>query len=115
MSPEELISQIKSVPETVQFRDVMDVISAHYTFTPTGFWNGNLYNQPGENEGSCRIFAFARLNGLDEQETLHCFGDYYRQDVCANPDGDKHANIRNFMKTGWAGVQFDTPPLTNKS
>jgi HopJ type III effector protein. len=44
---------------------------------------------------------------------LALFGEFYR-DVLATPEGDDHQNIRNFMKTGWAGVQFNTTPLTEK-
>ncbi|WP_188863865.1 HopJ type III effector protein, partial [Aliivibrio fischeri] len=46
--------------------------------------------------------------------TLACFGQYYRHDVLENPQGDDHQNIRNFMVTGWAGVQFKTQALQAK-
>ena len=32
----------------------------------------------------------------------------------ADPDGDAHANIRAFMKHGWAGIKFDGPGLKPK-
>jgi hypothetical protein len=54
------------------------------------------------------------LNRLSEQQMLACFGAYYRDDVLKNPDGTDHQNIRNFMKTGWAGVAFDSMPLRAK-
>jgi len=43
---------------------------------------------------------------LDAQQTLACFGDYYRVDVLQNPEGVDHQNIRNFMTYGWDGVAF---------
>ena len=57
------------------------------------------------------IFAFAKLHDLTEQQTLHCFGDYYRVDVLQNRDGDNHQNIRHFMKTGWAAINILGMPL----
>jgi len=53
------------------------------------------------------LFSFAKLQGLTEEQTLACFGIYYRDDVLKNPDADNHQNIRNFIKTGWAGIEFD--------
>ena len=114
-----LLEQIKTHPDTVNFNDVMQVIEQHYHYQPTGFSNGcgsnTLHNTADSNQGSCKIFAFARLNQLDEQETLACFGDYYRHDVLANPEGSDHANIRNFIRYGWAGIEFQQFPLTPAS
>ena len=102
--------------EPVTFNDTMDVVAAYYDYTPVRFENGQgedlLVNEPGMNEGSCKVFGFASLNGLSESETLALFGDYYRHDVLGNPDGNDHRNIRNFMKYGWAGIRFDAEPLS---
>lgn len=107
----ELIEKIKSQPEQVAFAEVIATISAHYQYTPTAFRNGVgedvVASAAGTNEGSCKIFAFARLNDLSESETLACFGDYYRVDVLQHPEGSDHGNIRTFMKYGWAGIEFD--------
>ena len=115
MLPNELISQIKTNPETVEFKDVIATIDAHYHYTPTRFTNGQgnnmAINEAGSNEGSCKIFAFAQLNGLSETETLACFGHYYRDDVLKHPDGNDHANIRNFMRSGWDGIHFEGAAL----
>ncbi len=47
----------------------MAVIAAHYVYRPTRFENGlgqgRAVNEAGTNEGSCKILAFAKLNGLD--------------------------------------------------
>ena len=72
-----------------------------------------MLNQ-GENSGSCKLFAFARLQGLSEAQTLACFGSYYRDDVLGDPGGSNHQNIRNFMQTGWKGVQFEGEALKPK-
>lgn len=110
-----LMDKIKQRPEAVGFKEVVEVIASHYDYTPTRFVNGvegdQVVNEAGVNEGSCKIFAFALLNGLDREETLNCFGDYYREDVLGNPDGSDHGNIRCFIRHGWSGIRFDQPPL----
>lgn len=102
----------------VSFDETMAVIAEHYQYRPTRFCNGpeddRLINAAGTNEGSCKIFAFARLHGLDQQQTLNLFGDYYRVDVLNDPAGSGHQNIRNFMRYGWDGIHFDAMPLTAK-
>ncbi|MCK4587980.1 MAG: HopJ type III effector protein [Gammaproteobacteria bacterium] len=111
MSTEELIALIKTQPDKVEFDQVIDVIDDNYEYTPTHFTNGQghdqVINQSGSNEGSCKIFAFATLEGLNENETLACFGKYYREDVLNHPEGNDHANIRTFMRHGWSGIQFE--------
>ncbi len=104
MSPEQLLDALRAGP--VAFSEVMRVIDEHYVFTPTAFRNGEEHNEAGSNNGSCKIFAFAQLHGLDEAATLNAFGDFYTQDVLQNPAADDHANIRNFMRSGWQGIVF---------
>ncbi|SEQ12389.1 HopJ type III effector protein [Amphritea atlantica] len=96
------------------FEDTMATIAANYDYTPARFTNGELVNEAGTNEGSCKIFAFARLNGLSEQQTLNCFGRFYHNDVLENPQGSDHGNIRNFMVHGWSGIIFEQTALTAK-
>lgn len=98
----------------VDFADVMAVVDAHYDFSPTAFTNGELSNAAGENNGSCKVFAFGLLHGLSQEQTLACFGDYYRKDVLQNPEGDDHQNIRNFMVTGWGGITFSSAAIVAK-
>ncbi len=111
-----LLAQLEQRPDTVEFAQVMDVIATYYVYRPTRFCSGTgefrVVNEAGTNEGSCRLFAFAQDLGLSERHTLACFGRYYREDVLGNPRGSDHANIRAFMRSGWAGIQFDGPPLT---
>jgi hypothetical protein len=118
MTREQILQLIKHTPETLEFEDVIRFITDHYHYHPTRFTNGLdepvVINEKGNNEGSCKIFAFARLNQLNEQETLACFGRFYREDVVNNPEGTDHANIRTFIKSGWPGIRFDGTALTEK-
>lgn len=114
MTLEQLLEQVTTHPETINFADVIAVIDATYDFEATGFNNGDTRNEAGENNGSCKIFGFARLHKLSEPQTLALFGDYYRSDVLKHLAGTDHQNIRNFMKQGWDGILFDANPLTEK-
>ncbi|KEQ19107.1 HopJ type III effector protein [Endozoicomonas numazuensis] len=111
MTLNSLLQNIKTAPDSVEFEQVMSAINDHYEYTPVTFQNGGLINEAGTNEGSCKIFAFGLLNQLTEQETLSCFGHFYREDVLQNPEGESHGNIRNFMAHGWEGIQFDQQAL----
>ena len=108
------LATLNSAPNTIQFSDTIAVIEAHYEFTPTAFKNGSIKNEAGKNSGSCKLFSFAKLHGLNEQQTLACFGDYYRIDVLQHPEAQDHQNIRNFIQFGWSGIQFDNQALTEK-
>lgn len=114
MTVNELIQKVRSQPESIEFDEVMTVITENYEFTPTRFTNGEVVNEAGSNEGSCKLFAFAQINALSETETLPLFGKFYRDDVLGNPAGDDHANIRNFILDGWLGIRFDEFPLKEK-
>lgn len=118
MTIDELKKSLHSAPEKIEFEDVMETIAIHYNYMPCRFTNGKsdnqIINEAGINEGSCKIFSFGQLNNLDEKETLACFGKYYRNDVLAHPKNTDHANIRNFIQSGWDGIQFDGTALTEK-
>lgn len=109
-----LIDKIQNQPETILFPEVIEYIDSEYNFTPTRFTNGNTVNEANQNNGSCKIFFFAKIQGLTLEQTLHLFGDFYRIDVLQNPDGTDHQNIRNFMKSGWEGIQYDGAALLSK-
>ena len=83
----QLLKKIIEQGDTVEFTEVMQVIADNYQYTASRFSNGELINIAGTNEGSCKIFAFAQLHALSEQQTLSCFGLYYRDDVLQNPSG----------------------------
>ncbi len=115
MNETELLAQLRATPDSIEFEQVMATIANHYHYSPTRFVNGEIINEAGSNEGSCKLFSFAKLQGLSEMETLALFGKYYRDDVMENPSGDDHGNIRNFILDGWLGIQFDGEALTAKS
>tara|TARA_B110000881_G_C18487871_1_gene470114 strand:- start:54 stop:413 length:360 start_codon:yes stop_codon:yes gene_type:complete len=110
----QLLSAIANEPSAVAFSQVMAVINSEYNYSASAFSNGDTHNEAGTNEGSCKLFSFAQLNKLSETETLACFGDYYRKDVLEHPKGDDHANIRNFMVSGWQGISFEQSALALK-
>ena len=103
---------LKATPSAIEFEQTMAVIDSQYQFTPTSFSNGTARNPAGENNGSCKIFAFAQKHQLTEQQTLALFGGYYRNDVLGNPDGVDHQNIRNFIAHGWSGIKFEGVALS---
>jgi len=107
MSLPAFLQRLRATPEQIEFADTIAIIDSHYEYTPTAFRNGEVENAAGQNGGSCKIFSFAKLQGLDESATLACFGRYYREDVQRHPDASDHQNIRNFVRTGWSGVAFE--------
>lgn len=109
-----LEEKIQHSPASITFSEVIAHIDAHYDFTPTRFTNGTAVNEAGQNNGSCKIFSFAKLHGLTQDQTLALFGDYYRVDVLCNPEGTDHQNIRNFIQSGWEGIQFEGEVLRAK-
>ena len=112
MTIQELNALLTEKP--VDFKVVMEVIDSHYEFTPTAFKNGNTNNDANTNNGSCKLFSYAKINQLDKQSTLNAFGDYYTVDVLKNPTGDDHQNIRNFIEFGWNGIEFSGEALKFK-
>ena len=101
-----LLEKIRQDAERVEFQEVIDLIDQEYTHQPSAFINGDVKNSAEQNQGSCKILAFAQRHQLTEFQTLACFGHYYRKDVLENPTGTSHGNIRAFIKSGWAGVSI---------
>lgn len=108
------LNKLKTTPDSIEFNELMELIEDNFDFTPTAFKNGDLNNKADENSGSCKLFSFAKLQDLDKEQTLACFGAYYREDVLQHPEDDNHQNIRNFMKTDWSGVSFEGHALSEK-
>ncbi|MEI6894502.1 MAG: HopJ type III effector protein [Colwellia sp.] len=108
----DFIALLEGNAEKITFEQVMQVIRENYIYTATAFTNGHVFNGEGINEGSCKIFYFAKLNQFTEQQTLACFGQYYREDVLKDPHGKGHDNIRNFIKTGWSKIDFNAVALS---
>ena len=114
MTLEIFLNKLKTTPKDIDFTDTISVIESNYIFTPTAFKNGELHNKAGENSGSCKLLAFAKLQSLTKEETLACFGKYYFEEVLNDLNGSGHQNIRNFMKTGFEGLVFENMPLEEK-
>lgn len=118
MTIEQLVDGLKTKNKMYKFEKVISLIDENYDYQPTQFSNGlgkdALINDAGTNEGSCKVFAFASLHQLNQEETLRCFAEHY-ENVLAEPEGTAHANIRSFMKHGWPGIAFERMPLTLKS
>ncbi|GAB7258024.1 HopJ type III effector protein [Polaribacter sp. OB-PA-B3] len=110
---QEFKTKLKSNPNAILFAETMQVIEDNYNFTPTAFKNGTIENKAGENAGSCKLFAFAKLQKLTKEETLFCFGEHYKN-VLEDANGTSHQNIRNFMNTGFNGLTFESEALTLK-
>ena len=100
------LAMLKSAPESVDFEDTMAAVEAGYEYTPVAFSCGEVRSTSDQNQGSAKIFSFAKLNSLDTEQTLQLFGRFYRKDVLENPDGSDHGNIRNFIQGGWDAVAF---------
>ncbi len=110
-SLEALTAQLNSAPEQIEFNDVIALIDSTFTFTPSAFSNGDVHNAENQNNGSCKLLALGQYLSLSNAHTLALFGRFYRDDVLGNPDGEDHANIRNFILSGAAGVTFEQFPL----
>ena len=106
-----LLAQLKD--GTAKFADVLAFIEAHYQHTPTAFKNGAQSNAATENQGSAKVFSFAKLQGLNKADTLSLFAEHYAA-VLTTPDATDHQNIRQFMQHGWDGVTFDGTALSAK-
>lgn len=110
---QEFKAKLKSNPKSILFAETMQVIDDNYNFTPTTFTNGAIKNEAGTNSGSCKLFAFAKLQKLTKEETLFCFGEHY-QSVLEDENGDSHQNIRNFMNSGFVKLSFEAEALELK-
>ena len=114
MTTTEYLAKLKSMPEDIEFSELIELIESEYDFQTTAFKNGDINNADNENLGSCKVFSFGQMHGLSADETLSCFGGYYRDDVLQNPNGDDHSNIRSFMQNGWTGIEFSGVALKAK-
>lgn len=108
---QDLLNQLEA--GEAKFADVLTYIETRYTHTPTAFKNGAQHNAENENQGSAKVFSFAKLQDLNEQQTLSLFAEHYVS-VLATPDAQDHQNIRQFMQNGWNGIEFAGQALTAK-
>ncbi|UIR57577.1 HopJ type III effector protein [Sphingobacterium sp. SRCM116780] len=108
---QKLLTKLKK--QEINFSDVLNHIESQYDHTPTAFKNGDQSNLATENQGSAKVLAFAKLNNLDQDQTLSLFAEHY-ESVLNDPEGNNHQNIRQFMANGWNSVSFDGDVLTKK-
>lgn len=113
MTINDLLASVYENSEQLVFTEVLATIEAEFEFTPSAFHNGNLKNAETENQGSCKVFGFAHQAGLNQAHTLALFAEHYKS-VLADPEGDAHQNIRQFMQHGWSKVSFERKPLSKK-
>jgi hypothetical protein len=106
-----LLENLKA--KTISFVDVIATIDSLYHHTPTAFKNGDVDNQANQNQGSAKVFSFAKLSQLSQQNTLALFAEHYEA-VLNTPEGNDHQNIRQFMQHGWDGVKFENSALSLK-
>jgi hypothetical protein len=104
-----LITSLKA--GDISFVEVLAFIEKDYLHTPTAFKNGEAYNEATQNQGSAKVFAFAIINNITEEDTLYLFAEHY-QAVLASPEASDHQNIRQFMINGFAGIEFEGVALT---
>jgi hypothetical protein len=108
----ELIKKIKQA-KSLNFLEVLNTIDSSFNFTPTKFTNGAIINEANSNNGSCKVFSFAKMKELTCAETLFLFGEHYQKVVETENDED-HQNIRNFIKSGWEGIHFEKDALLER-
>jgi hypothetical protein len=106
-----LLADLKT--NSIPFVQVIEFIERYYQHQPTAFKNGDTFNEATQNQGSAKVFAFAKLNDLSAEDTLSLFAEHY-QSVLANAGGTDHQNIRQFMINGWSGVVFEGEALVPK-
>jgi hypothetical protein len=106
-------SKLKANPTTITFVETAEVIEGNYNFTPTTFTNGKLKNNVGENTGSCQVFAFAKHQKFTKKAMLFCYGAHYPS-VLEDGKSSSHQNIRNFIKTGFKGLSFESEAISLK-
>ncbi|MDT8405943.1 MAG: HopJ type III effector protein [Methylococcales bacterium] len=104
--------------DSPRFAETLALIEQCYHYQPTAFDNGlgegQVHNDANSNQGSCKVFSFAKAHDLSEQQTLQLFGEHH-QHVLETPEGSDHANIRAFMRHGWAGICWHGQALTPKT
>ena len=98
---------------SVTFAQVIEFIETYYQHQPTAFKNGDTYNEATQNQGSAKVFSFAKSNNLNAEDTLYLFAEHYRS-VLATPDATDHQNIRQYMVHGWQGIAFEGEALVLK-
>ena len=99
----EFASKITKGEKVKTIDDAIDVIDKSFNYFEVPFKCGETNNPANVNVKSAKIFSFAILTKMDKEATLRLFGSIVDE---LTPNGTDHANIRNFMKYGWDGIEF---------
>ena len=79
MTVAELVQKIKTQAENIQFSEIIETVDANYNFTPTAFKNGETMNEANQNNGSCKVFSFAKnQRNLLKPSQLKLISSYYK-------------------------------------
>ena len=103
----EFAERIKKGGSVKNFDETLSLIDTHYNYFAVPFTCGDAVNPPNVNTGAAKVFSFGLMTKMSVDETLKLFGEHY-DSVKSNPNGSDHANIRNFIKKGWAGSTYIT-------
>ena len=109
---QQLLQQLAQ--QQIKFADVLAYIEDNFDYTPTAFKNGQQLNAANENQGSAKVFSFAKIKQLNQAQTLSLFAEHYEA-VLATPEANDHQNIRQFMQHGWDGIEFEGQALIAKT
>ena len=82
-----------------KFADVLAHIEAHFVHTPTAFQNGAQSNAATENQGSAKVLSYAKIEGLNQADTLSLFAEHYAA-VLNTPS--KYSSVYA-TRLGWRG------------
>ena len=77
------LTTLKKEPTTIDFEQTMAAIEEGYDYSAVKFTCGELDSSAEQNQGSAKIFSFAKLQKLKKEATLELFGRFYRDDVRA--------------------------------
>lgn len=54
----------------LMFEDVIELLDTHYESGLIQFKNGDMVNEPEQNEGSAKVLSYAALSNFDKETTL---------------------------------------------
>ncbi len=72
----DLLQNLKA--SSISFKDVIEFIETYYQHQPIAFKNGDASNEASQNQGSAKVFSFARLNNMSKEDTLYLFAEHYQ-------------------------------------
>lgn len=64
------LKQIKSKPTAIEFEQTMAAIEDGFDYSPVAFSCGEVVSTAEQNQGSAKIFSFAKLQKLNQKTTL---------------------------------------------